>query len=78
MSLAVVAFVVLALVVGAAIGWLYASREAASAKHRVDALRLQLDEVGRERDANRDAAMRLAALEASHRAAAGMAVGGAT
>ena len=65
MSLAVVAFVLLALVVGAAIGWLYASRETASAKHKVDDLRLQLDEVVRERDANRDAAMRLAALEAS-------------
>ena len=65
MSLAIVAFVLLALVVGAAIGWLYASREAAGAKHTVDALRLQLDEVVKERDANRDAAMRLAALEAS-------------
>jgi DNA recombination protein RmuC len=65
MSLGVVAFVILALVVGVAIGWLYASREAAGAKHTVESLRLQLDEVVRERDVNRDAATRLAAMEAA-------------
>ncbi|HEX6784556.1 MAG TPA: DNA recombination protein RmuC [Sphingomicrobium sp.] len=65
MSLAVVAFVVLALVVGAMIGWLYASREAAGAKHTVESLRLQLDEVVRERDVNREAATKLAAMEAA-------------
>lgn len=65
MSLAVAAFVILALIVGGVIGWLYASRETAGAKQTVEALRLQLDEVVRERDANRDAATRLAALEAS-------------
>ncbi|MGN6590279.1 MAG: DNA recombination protein RmuC [Sphingomicrobium sp.] len=65
MSLTVVAFVVLALVVGAMIGWLYASREAAGAKHTVESLRLQLDEVVRERDVNREAATKLAALQAT-------------
>ena len=65
MSLTVVAFVVLALVVGAMIGWLYASREAAGAKHTVESLRLQLDEVVRERDVNREAATKLAAMEAA-------------
>jgi DNA recombination protein RmuC len=65
MSLAVVAFVILALVVGAVIGWLYASREAAGAKHTVESLRLQLDEVVRERDVNREAATKLAAMEAA-------------
>ena len=38
-----------------AIGWLFGSREAAGAKQTVDSLRLQLDEVVKERDANRDA-----------------------
>ena len=65
MSLAVVAIVILAVLVGATIGWLYASREAAGARHTVDSLRLQLDEVVKARDANRDAATRLAAMEAA-------------
>ena len=65
MSLAVVAIVILAVLVGATIGWLYASREAAGARHTVASLRLQLDEVVKERDANRDAAIRLAAMEAA-------------
>ena len=54
-----------ALALGALIGWLFASRESAGAKQTVQSLRAQLDEVVRERDANRDAATRLAALEAS-------------
>ena len=58
-----IGFVALAL--GALVGWLFASREAAGAKHTVDSLRLQLNEVTRERDANREAVTRLAALEAS-------------
>src|SRR5689334_18159206 len=65
MNLAIVALVVLALISGAVIGWLYASREAAGAKQTVDNLRLQLDGVVRERDVNRDAVTKLAALEAS-------------
>jgi len=54
-----------ALALGALIGWLFASREAAGAKQTVQSLRAQLDEVVRERDANREAATKLAALEAS-------------
>src|SRR6476661_3377673 len=65
MNAAVLMVGLVALVVGALIGWLYASREAAGAKQTVDSLRLQLDEVVKERDANRDAVMKLAALEAS-------------
>jgi DNA recombination protein RmuC len=65
MDLPVIAFAVLALIVGAALGWLWASREATGSKQTVENLRLQLDEVVRERDANRDAATKLAALEAS-------------
>ena len=65
MDTAVVAFVVLALIVGAALGWLWASREAAGAKQTIENLRLQLDEVVRERDANRGALSELAALKAA-------------
>src|SRR5690348_8259292 len=65
MSLAAVAFAILALIVGAIIGWLYASRETAGAKQAVATLRSQLNEVVKERDANREAATKLAALEAS-------------
>ncbi|GAA4719649.1 DNA recombination protein RmuC [Sphingomonas lutea] len=56
---------VIGLALGALIGWLVASREAAAGKQTVQSLRLQLDEVIRERDSNRDAATRLAALEAA-------------
>jgi DNA recombination protein RmuC len=55
----------LALGLGALIGWLFAAREAAAGKQTVQSLRAQLDEVVRERDANRDAVTKLAALEAS-------------
>ena len=65
MNPAVIMFVLVALIVGAVIGWLYASRESAVAKQTVENLRLQLDEVVKERDSNRDAATKLAALEAS-------------
>jgi DNA recombination protein RmuC len=65
MSLAVVAFVVLALMMGVVIGWLYASRESAGARQTVENLRLQLDEVIKERDANRSAANELSALRAA-------------
>jgi DNA recombination protein RmuC len=54
-----------ALALGALIGWLFASRQSAGAAQTVDTLRLQLDEVVKERDLNREAATRLAALEAS-------------
>jgi len=65
MNAAVFGFALVALVVGAALGWLWASRESSGAKQTVENLRLQLDEVVKERDANRDAATKLAALEAS-------------
>lgn len=65
MDAAVIAFIIIALAVGALIGWLYAGREAAGAKQTCDALRLQLDEVVRERDSNRGAAQELAALRAA-------------
>src|SRR6476620_3655713 len=65
MDAAVVGVVFIALLVGALIGWLAGSRAAAGARQTVDNLRLQLDEVVKERDANRDAGTRLAAIEAS-------------
>src|SRR3954447_10566375 len=65
MNAAAIALVLLALIIGAALGWLWASREAAGAKHTIENLRFQLNDVAKERDANRDAAIRLAALEAS-------------
>ena len=65
MNATVIMVGLIALGLGAIIGWLFASREGAAGKQTVQSLRLQLDEVIRERDANRDAAMRLAALEAS-------------
>jgi len=59
------------LMLGGLIGWLYASREAATAKQTVESLRLQLDGVAKERDearTNCDAASReLAALQADAR-----------
>ena len=61
--------IILALIVGVAlgalIGWLYAGRDSAAAKQTVENLRLQLDEVVRERDANRSAANDLAAVRAA-------------
>ena len=54
-----------ALLVGAVIGWLYAGRETAGAKQTIDSLKSQLEEIVRERDANREAAGKLAALEAA-------------
>src|SRR4051812_21137127 len=65
MDLAVLGFLLLALLIGAVIGWLLGSRTAAGAKQTVENLRLQLDEVVKERDSNRDAVTRVAALEAS-------------
>jgi DNA recombination protein RmuC len=65
MDLAVIAFVVIALAVGVALGWLYAARDGAGAKQTVENLRLQLDEVVKERDANRSAVNELGALKAA-------------
>src|SRR6478672_6246879 len=65
MDATVIAFIVIALIVGVALGWLYAGRESAGARQTVDNLRLQLDEVVKERDSNRSAAQDLAALHAA-------------
>ena len=56
------AFILLGLLVGGVIGWLWASRDSAGAKQTVENLRLQLDEVVKERDANHAAVSELAAL----------------
>jgi DNA recombination protein RmuC len=64
MDAAVAGFVLIALIVGAVIGWLIGSRSAAAGKQVTDNLRLQLDEVVKERDANRGAVSELAALKA--------------
>jgi DNA recombination protein RmuC len=61
----IAAFILLGLLIGGVIGWLYASRESAGAKQTVESLRLQLDEVIRERDSNRLAGQELAALKAA-------------
>lgn len=50
---------------GVLVGWLFASRESAAAKQTVDNLRVQLDEVIKERDVHRSAASELAALKAA-------------
>jgi DNA recombination protein RmuC len=71
MDAGVIALVLVALIVGAALGWLWASREAAGAKQTVDNLRLQLDEVVKERDSSRakcdEASKQLATLQADAR-----------
>jgi DNA recombination protein RmuC len=65
MSAAVLGFVIVALIMGAVIGWLLGARASAAAKQLSESLRMQLEAVVKERDLNRDAATRLAALEAS-------------
>jgi DNA recombination protein RmuC len=55
----------LGIMIGAVLGWLWASRDAAGAKQTVENLRLQLDEVVKERDLNREVAIKLAAVEAA-------------
>ncbi|MFL6727477.1 MAG: hypothetical protein ACJ8FS_13330, partial [Sphingomicrobium sp.] len=65
MDAAVIAFCVVALGIGALIGWLVGSRDGARAKQTVEILRHQLDEVVRERDSNRAAVSELAALKAA-------------
>src|SRR3954470_20868508 len=65
MNATVLGFLFVALAIGAVSGWLVGSRAAAGARNTVDTLGLQLDEVVKERDSNRDAVTRRAALEAS-------------
>jgi DNA recombination protein RmuC len=71
MDAAAIAFVIAGLCIGGVIGWLFAARESAGAKQTVENLRLQLNEVAKERDearTNCDAASRdLAALQADAR-----------
>lgn len=71
MGLAAIAFILLALIAGAVVGWLYASRETAISKQTVQNLRHQLDGVVRERDDARsafdEANRALAALQADAR-----------
>ena len=61
----IIAFVVFALAVGALVGWLLGSRQAAAARQVTENLRLQLDAVTGERDAARPALQELAALKAA-------------
>jgi DNA recombination protein RmuC len=65
MDLSVVLIAVIALGLGALIGWLIGSRAAAAAAQVIDSLRLQLDAVTEERDANRSVANELAAVRAA-------------
>src|SRR5687767_11810249 len=65
MDAATIVFILVALALGALIGWLIGSRASASSKEVIDNLRLQLDEVVKERDANRDAANDLAGVRAA-------------
>jgi DNA recombination protein RmuC len=65
MNAAVFGFTLIALAVGAVIGWLLGSRAAAASKQVTEGLRLQLNEVVKDRDANRGAVTELAALKAT-------------
>jgi len=65
MDLATIALIIIALAVGGLIGWLAGGRASAGARQTVDNLRLQLDEVVKERDSNRAAVNELAALKAA-------------
>jgi len=65
MEVGAVILALVALTVGAVIGWLVGGRAAASSKEVIASLRLQLDAVVEERDANRSAAQELAALRAT-------------
>jgi DNA recombination protein RmuC len=71
MDAAVLAFAIIGLLVGGVIGWLVGSRAAAASRQVTESLRMQLDEVVKERDQSRgacDAASReLAALQADAR-----------
>ncbi|MEO8175797.1 MAG: DNA recombination protein RmuC [Sphingomicrobium sp.] len=62
----VILVAVVALGLGALIGWLFGSRAAAAGAQVTDSLRSQLDAVIEERDANRSAATELAGLRAAH------------
>lgn len=61
----VASIIVLAVAFGSFVGWLIGSKQAAAAKEVTESLRSQLDAVVAERDANREAATTLAALQAT-------------
>jgi DNA recombination protein RmuC len=65
MDAGLIVVALIALAVGGLIGWLFAGRETAGARQTVESLRFQLDEVVKERDANRSAAQELAAVKAA-------------
>jgi DNA recombination protein RmuC len=65
MNAAIIGFTIIALAIGGIIGWLIGSRSAAASRQVTETLRLQLDEVVKERDANRSAAQELVALRAA-------------
>jgi DNA recombination protein RmuC len=65
MNATVVIVAIGGLVLGAIIGWPFGSRDGAGARQTVENLRLQLDEVVKERDANRGAVNELGALKAA-------------
>ena len=65
MDAATIVFILVALGLGALIGWLVGSRASASSKQVIENLRHQLDAVVEERDANRDAAQELAVLRSA-------------
>jgi DNA recombination protein RmuC len=66
MDATVLLFVLVALCVGALVGWLIGSRAAAGARQTHENLRLQLDDAVKERDLNRAAVSELAGLRAAH------------
>jgi DNA recombination protein RmuC len=65
MDTAAVGFAIIALAIGGVIGWLLGSRAAAASRQVTETLRLQLDGVVKERDANRSAAQELVGLKAA-------------
>jgi DNA recombination protein RmuC len=65
MDMTAIVLMFIALCVGALIGWLIGGRDGAGAKLTVGSLRQQLDEVIKERDANRAAVSELAAVKAA-------------
>ena len=71
MDWGVLVAVIVGLGIGALVGWLLGAREGSAAKHIVDSLRLQLDEVVKERDQSRSShetsSRELAALQADAR-----------
>jgi DNA recombination protein RmuC len=65
MDATVIIVAIAGLALGAVIGWLFGNRDGAGARQTVENLRLQLDEVVKERDANRGAVNELGALKAA-------------